>query len=266
MHLAERERVILGCLGERGFVTMQQLGGLVQASIATIRRDLNRLTEAGIVTRIHGGAKLVTNSYRNDIEKQGEHPNNFGLLFVESLNRNRNEKELIGRAAARLCSPREAVMIAGGSTTLQMSPHLAGMGLQVLTNSLHIANELLPQSGTRVLIPGGQVFPEQHVVLPFAGEDGMSGFRAPKLFMGASAIGLDAVMQPNVMLVAAERRFVDRAKQIIVLADSSKFEVPSGHVVCPLQEVDVLVTDPGISSAHSRMLESAGVQIIIARD
>ena len=62
MHLAEREKVILECLGERGFVTLQDLEGRIQASTATIRRDLNRLTEAGMVTRMHGGAKLVTNS------------------------------------------------------------------------------------------------------------------------------------------------------------------------------------------------------------
>lgn len=266
MHLAERERVILECLGERGFVTLQDLGGRIEASTATIRRDLNRLMEAGVVTRIHGGAKLVTNSHRNAPAKQVSAPNHFGFLFVESLNRNRDQKELIGKAAAKLCKPREAVMIGGGSTTLQMCPHLDGLGLQVLTNSLHIVNELLPQSGTRVLVPGGQVFPEQNVVLLPAGEDGMPGFHAPKLFMGASAVGPSGVMQPNVMLVAAERRLADRAKQIIVLVDSSKFEVPSGHVVCSLQDIDVLVTDPGISAAQRKMLESAGVQIMIARE
>ena len=118
MHLAERERVILECLGERGFVTLQELGGRIEASFATIRRDLTRLTEAGVVTRVHGGAKLVTNSYRNVSAKQGETPNHFGLLFVESLNRNRNQKELIGKEAAKLCKAREAVMIAGGSDSM----------------------------------------------------------------------------------------------------------------------------------------------------
>jgi len=264
MHLAEREKVILECLGERGFVTLQDLGVRIQASLATIRRDLNRLMEAGVLTRIHGGAKLVTNFQRNAAAKQGDPANYFGLLFIENLKRNRSQKELIGREAARLCSPHETVMIAGGSTTLQMCPHLAGLGLQVLTTSLHIVNELLPQGGTHVLISGGQVFPEQNVVLLPAGEDVMPGFHAPRLFMGAFAIGRGGLVQPNVILAAAERRLVDRAQQVVVLADSSKFDVPSGHVVCALHDIDVLVTDSGISSAHRRMLEGAGVQTIIA--
>jgi len=266
MHLADREKVILECLGGRGFVTLQELGDRIQASIATIRRDLNRLSQAGIVTRVHGGAKLITNSYRNVGANRSEPSSYFGLLFVESLNRNRHQKELIGREAVRLCKSRDAVMISGGSTTLRMCPHMAGMCLQVLTNSLHVVNELLPQSGTRVLVSGGQVCPEQNVVLVPAGEGRMPGFYAPKLFMGASSIGQSGVLQPNVMLVAAERRLVDRAKQIVVLADSSKFDTPSGHVVCALHEIDVLVTDSGISPTHRQMLEGAGVQTIIARD
>jgi len=265
MHLAERERVILECLGERGFVTLQELGGRIEASIATIRRDLNRLMEAGILTRVHGGAKLVTSSHAGASAKNGEHSNHFGLLFIESLNRNRSQKALIGREAAKLCKPREAVMISGGSTTLQMCPHIAGLGMQVLTNSLHIVNELLPQSGTRVLIPGGQVYAEQNVVLLSAGEDGTPGFHAPRLFMGASTIGQSGVMEANVVLVASERRLVDRAKQIVVLADSTKFEAPSGHVVCTLQDVDVVVTDSGLSPVHRKMLDSAGVLTIIVR-
>jgi DeoR family transcriptional regulator, ulaG and ulaABCDEF operon transcriptional repressor len=265
MHLAEREKVILECLGERGFVTLQDLGERIHASIATIRRDLNRLTEAGVVTRIHGGAKLVANSSRVAAGGQDEPSSHYALQFVENLNRNRSQKESIGREAAKLCRAREAVMISGGSTTLQMCAHLGGVGLQVLTNSLHIANELLLQPGIRVLVPGGQVYREQNVVFLPAGEDGMPDFHAPRLFMGAAAIGPSGVMQPSIVLVSAERRFVDRAKQIVLLADSSKFDVPSGHVVCALRDVDVLVTDAGISSANRKMLEDVGVQIIVAR-
>jgi DeoR family ulaG and ulaABCDEF operon transcriptional repressor len=72
-------------------------------------------------------------------------------------------------------------------------------------------------------------------------------------------------MQPDVILVAAERRLIDRAKQIVVLVDSSKFSGPSGHVVCPLEEIDVLITDAGISPAHKKMLDGARVKTIIVR-
>jgi DeoR family ulaG and ulaABCDEF operon transcriptional repressor len=76
------------------------------------------------------------------------------------------------------------VTIDGGSTTLQMCPHLAGLDLQVLTNSLHIVSALLPQPDTRVLAPAGTVFREQNIILSAEGEDRMPRFHAPKLFMG----------------------------------------------------------------------------------
>lgn len=155
-------------------------------------------------------------------------------------------------------------MIDGGSTTLQMCPHLAGLNLQVFTNSLHIVSALLPQPGTRLIIPGGQVFREQNIVLSALGADDMPRFHAPKLFMGAASLGASGLMQADIVLVASERRFIERADQIVVLVDSSKFEGPSGHLVCSLEDIDIVVTDSRISKPHAQMLKQAGVKLIVA--
>lgn len=264
MHSAEREKLILDCLREQGFISLRDLWGRVVASRATIRRDLMRLTETGQITRVHGGAKLVAAAKKAASTDNGA-SSLSGVPFDESVNRYRRQKEWVGREAAKLCKPGEAVMIDGGSTTLQMCPHLAGLNLQVLTNSLPIVNALLGQGGTRVLVSGGQVFPEQNIILSAAGDDGMPSFHAPKLFIGAAAVGPAGLMQPDVILVAAERRLIERAKQIVVLVDSSKFNGPSGHVVCSLEDIDVLITDSGISTAHKKMLEETRVKIIIVR-
>jgi DeoR family transcriptional regulator, ulaG and ulaABCDEF operon transcriptional repressor len=155
-------------------------------------------------------------------------------------------------------------MIDGGSTTLQICPHLAGLNLSVLTNSLHIVSALINQAGTRVLVPSGAVFPEQSIILSVFGEEGMPKFHAPKLFMGAASIGPQGLMQADVVLVAAERRLIDRADEIIVLADASKFDAPSGNVVCGLDEIDTLITDASLNDHARTMLNAAGVKIIIA--
>jgi len=264
MHSAEREKLILECLEQRGFVSFQDLETKVRASAATIRRDLTRLTEAGVITRVHGGAKLVPPKGSSAAGK-GARSNLLGVPFHENINLNRRQKELVGREAAKLCSAGEGVMIDGGSTTLQMCPHVAGLNLQVLTNSLHIVNALLSQAGTRLLVPGGQVFREQNIILSAAGDDGMPSFHAPKLFMGAAALGPAGLVQADIILVAAERRLITRADEIVVLVDSSKFAGPSGHVVCPLSEIDIVITDQGISDKHAKMLEKVGVKLIIAR-
>jgi DeoR family transcriptional regulator, ulaG and ulaABCDEF operon transcriptional repressor len=85
-------------------------------------------------------------------------------------------------------------------------------------------------------------------------------------FMGAASVGPQGVMQQDVILVAAELRLIDRAEQVILLVDSSKFASSSGAIVCGLGEVDVLVTDGEIDAAVSKSIEQAGVRLIVATD
>ena len=256
-HAEEREQVILRLLDDHGFVAFRDLERDINASPATLRRDLERLESEGRITRVHGGAKIPD-------DRPGSAPALQGIPFSENIGRNAAQKASIGKAAAALCTSGEGVIIDGGSTTLQMCAHLEGKQLQVLTNSLHIVSALLAQTGTRVLVPGGAVFREQDIILSAAGDDLMPRFYATKLFMGATAVGPQGIMQPDVVLVASERRLIDRAEQLILLVDSSKFQGPSGNVLCGLDGIDIVVTDAGIGASHRRMLESAGVQIIIA--
>lgn len=254
MHATERERMILAALKPAGFVSYRALEAQLAASPATIRRDLARLEEKGRIIRVHGGAKAL--------EEPAETLRLNGMPFDQSITRNLVAKQAIGRAAAALCSPGEGIMIDGGTTTLQMCPHLDGLGCQVLTNSLHIVNALLPQVGTRILVPSGAVFREQNIILAAAGEESMPRFHAPRLFMGAAAAGPQGIMQADIVLVAAERRLIDRAEQVVLLVDSSKFSTQSGTIVCGLEEIDVLITD-AVPEPMAEALSRAGVHTII---
>lgn len=261
MHASERETIILSTIAERGFASFKQLQGAVDGSPATIRRDLERLCANGMIERVRGGAKLPSSLESSNALAPGFHL--AGVPFHENIGLNRACKEAIGRAAAGLCIAGEGVMIDGGSTTLQMCPHLAGLNLSVLTNSLHIVSALINQSGTRVLIPAGAVFPEQSIILSVFGEEGMPRFHAPKLFMGAAALGPAGLMQADPVLVAAERRLIDRAEEIIVVADADKFKAPSGHVVCTLDEIDIIITDSRINVELVNELEASNIRVII---
>lgn len=257
MHATERERAITDILKARGFIAFRDLETLIDASPATLRRDLERMAGEGRLVRVHGGARLAEG-------KADEAQHLSGPPFHVNVTVNRRQKEAIGRAAAGLCAPGEGVMINGGSTTLQMCDHLDGLNLQVLTNSLHIVSALAHQAGTRILVPGGALFKEQNIILSTRGEDNMPRFHAPKLFLGAASVGAGGVMEPDPVLVNSDRRFIERAEEIILLVDSSKFQGLSGHVVCDLDEIDVVVTDDGLEDRHARTLEAAGVRLIVA--
>ena len=215
-------------------------------------------TDSAAIAAAHSfRGSIATKAY----EEAGIGPKDVSLAEVYDLS---SALELDWYEYIGLCEPGEAVMIDGGSTTLQMCSHLEGLDLQVLTNSLHIIDALLPQAGTRLLVPSGVIFREQNIILAPAGEESMPRFHAPKLFMGAASVSAQGVMQQDVILVAAERRLIDRAETLILLVDSAKFNSSAGAIVCALDEVDVLVTDRGIPQEIAEMVRASGVELIIA--
>jgi len=259
MHATEREEAILAALGRTGFVSYRDLEASLDASPATIRRDLSRLEAVGKLRRVHGGARLVAE----------EAPTTGALTlrgtpFEASIQENLGAKMAIAKAAAALCNDGEGIIIDGGSTTFQMCPHLAGKRLQVLTNSLHIVNALIPQEDIHIIVPSGEVFREQNIILAPGGEQSMPRFYASKLFMGAASVGRQGVMQADAVLVASQRRFIERADKVILLVDSHKFDSSSGAIVCGLDEIDVVITDSRIGNDATSMLTELGIELIIA--
>jgi DeoR family ulaG and ulaABCDEF operon transcriptional repressor len=262
MHATEREKAILRLLKQKGgFVSFREIEQRLDASPATLRRDLGRLAGEGHIDRVRGGAMLRGHDSHGRAFGDGHLA---GTPFEHNVRLMPREKRAIGRAAAELCRDGTSIMIDGGSTTLRMCRHLAGRDLQVFTNSLHIVRELLPQPDIRILVPGGSVFREQDIILSVAGDDTMPRFHAPQFFMGAASVGAQGVMNSDILLVTAERRLIDRADELIVLVDHTKFQGPSGNVVCGLEEVDLVITDSGARDKDVAMLEAAGIRVVIA--
>lgn len=258
MHAAEREDIILNALRQKGFATYRHLESQVNASPATIRRDLTRLEKLGKIVRLHGGAKVVD----ADGVAAGGPPSLAGTPFEKSLKQNIDAKRAIGKAAAALCRSGEGIIIDGGTTTFQMCEHLDGIDLQVLTNSLHIVNALLKQQSTQLLVPSGPIFREQNIILAPAGETSMPNFHASKLFLGAAAVSEHGIFQADALLVASQRRFLERTSEVILLVDSSKLETSSGAIVCDLGRIDRMITDDRADPELIDQLKKAGLDQI----
>jgi DeoR family transcriptional regulator, ulaG and ulaABCDEF operon transcriptional repressor len=257
MHATERDRVILSLLDEQGFISLRDLTNWVTTSPSTLRRDLERLQRSGKLTRVRGGVESTNGNDR--LSRQLLR----GVPFHENININRSAKEAIGKAAAELCRPGDAVIIDGGSTTLQMCPHLEPLRLQVMTNSLHIVSALLPQENTRVSIPGGVVFREQNIILHPLDDTTNYRFHASIMFVGAAAVTRFGLMKNDIMQVQAERKLRTLAEKVIALVDSSKFSAYAAHSVCELANVHTLITDRGINAASVKMLKSHNIKVVV---
>ncbi|WP_204115538.1 DeoR/GlpR family DNA-binding transcription regulator [Shimia biformata] len=255
MHEKERHRIILSAVQDRPVVTVADLCGLTGASEATVRRDIATLDELKKLRRVRGGAEAIS-------------PPQFvglaGRPFSVNQTMNILEKEAIARAAVDLCEDGDPIIINGGTTTFQMVHPLATRRVQVFTNSFPIAEHLLKHSKNTIMLSGGAIYREQNIILSPFDNDVTRNFYAKRMFMGAQGIGPLGLMEADPLIIQAEQKLIGQADELVVLADSSKFAVRSSLVLCPLAQIDTVITDDGISDRDAAMLEAADVKLIVA--
>lgn len=255
----KRAMEIVNLLLRRGKISVEGLAAELASSPASIRRDLTRLEEKGLVHRTHGGARLSDDSHLYT-------PFRFDAIFREREDRFANEKLHIGRAAAALVQDGETIGISAGTTTTQVARQLAHRkNLHVITNGVNIGMELSSKARIETTLTGG--------TLRWAGAFSMVGARAietlQQVFMERvflSATGVDAergvsVIQPEE--AAVFRAMARQARQRVIVADSSKLGCVSPSIVCIPAEIDLLITDHGASDALLRAFEKSNVKVLL---
>jgi DeoR family transcriptional regulator, ulaG and ulaABCDEF operon transcriptional repressor len=255
MHERERWQIILTQLRERGVMSVRDLMPFAGASSATLRRDLTRLEELGQLRRVHGGAEAIEVAQQPHLATRP-----FGLSQTINAARKRD----VAKAAAAMCQAGESIIINAGSTTWCMVEFLRDLRMQILTNSFPIAQELIATSQNRIVLPGGEVYREQGIVLSPFEEDAIQHFTASKMFMSCFSITPMGIIEGDPLIARAEAKLLSRADRLVVVADSSKFEPRGSMVVCQLSRVHTLVTDDGAPPQMIDHIRSLGVNVIIA--
>lgn len=251
----ERHDVILGLLKRQRVASTHEICEATGASEATVRRDLSKMEEDALIRRVHGGAELAETAVTGDT-RYGEVP----LALRKSYRR--EEKLRIARYAASLCSKDETIIIDGGSTTYQMAPLITDIGCRIITNSFGIAELLLRNGSNQVIIPGGMIYRNSELILdPFQGNF-YANYAASKAFMGVGGIGAKGLTNSDPQLIQAERMMIEHADELIILADSSKFEFTGSLFLCGYDAVSMIITDSGISGVHRETAESQGVTVV----
>lgn len=234
--------------------TVREMVELTASSEATIRRDISALHTQKKLRKMRGGAEAL-----NPMPIAGL----AGRPFAYNKSVNVDKKRAIARKAVDLCEDGDEIIINGGTTTFQMVHYLTTRRMQVFTNSLPIADHLLNHTKNTVIVPGGTIYREQNIILSPFENDGSKHFSARKMFMGAQGISALGIMEADPLVVQAEEKLMGQTDELVILADSSKFERRSSLVLCPLDKVTTIITDDNISTRARDMVEQAGVNLII---
>ena len=252
-----RQERIAKVVTEFGFVRVRELSDRFGVSEVTLRSDLDTLERRGVLRRVHGGAMA---GGETRVERS----------FEEAANALSTEKASIGRAAVSLLSSGESVIIDVGTTTTAMARALVAevalVDITVITNSLTIALEVERGSPRlNVIVTGGTLRPKQHSLVNPLGSAFFEQLRVGTLFLGCNGIDpAHGVTNINLPEAEMKRAMVASAQRIVVLADSSKIGASALANVCPIDLVDVLVTDSAASVELCNELQARGVQVVIA--
>jgi DeoR family transcriptional regulator, fructose operon transcriptional repressor len=251
--LAEpRRRILLDRIARQGFATLDELVKSLGVSESTIRRDLEALDLAGVLKRTHGGAVFTSSESRSM------------PAFDERTTSATLEKRAIGLAAAALIDDGDTVLLDGGTTTLEVARALLGRPVQIVTNSLPIAQLTASSKETDLILIGGYVFPRTGVALGPLAITMMQGLRVRKAILGAGGIVSEGVYNSNLLLVETERQMMACGQEVMIVADHSKFGRLSLAFLCGLDAISDLVVDPDVSLTDRAMLEAAGVRVHLA--
>jgi DeoR/GlpR family transcriptional regulator of sugar metabolism len=247
----ERRQRLVALVEQHSSLTVSQLSEMLRVSPATIRRDLAELSMRGLVERGHGGAaRRITSA-----TEVPEPP----LPSRSSLQA--DEKRRIGEAAAALVQDGETIIISGGTTTIQMIPHLARKtNLTVITNALNVGLALAACPSITVILVGGTLRHSELTLLGPLGEDALQNLRADKLFMGSSAIHLEyGISAENLAEARSDQTLIASAREIIVAADHTKFGRLAMVRVAPIKRIRRILTGVELPDSVTTQLQEQGV-------
>ena len=249
MHQSERLSLILERVAETGNATVARLAHDFGVSSASIRRDLELLDSQHLITRTHGGAVARGVLYE--------------LPLRYKTGRYRDQKLRIAREAAARIGEGSAVGLTGGTTATEVSRVLAACSeLTIVTNALNIASELAVRPNLTLVVPGGVARSKSYELVGPMAEASLNGLNLDVAFVGVDGIDAEAGLTTHQEAEAhANRVLIDRARRIIVVADSSKLGKVMFAQICAMDRVGELITDVGAPAAEVAALELAGVTV-----
>jgi DeoR family transcriptional regulator of aga operon/DeoR family fructose operon transcriptional repressor len=248
--LHQRRSEIIARIKKERTIKVTDLMKEYDLSIETIRRDLEYLEKQGHLRRVYGGAVL------------------HGLYGEEPEYENREilnypQKQAIGKKAAEFINDGDTLFMDVGTTTMEVAKHLRHKkNLTVITNATLIAHELMKYESCRVILLGGELRKGERSVSGFLSDENIRLFFVTKTLLGVGGITPETGITDYYLPEAGTRRImVEHSDEIIAVADYSKFGVTAMNHVCPVNKVNILVTDWTTPSVVCAEYRSQGLSV-----
>jgi DeoR/GlpR family transcriptional regulator of sugar metabolism len=247
----ERRQRVLDLVSERGFVALTDLAQAIDVSESTLRRDLDYWHKQGLLRRTHGGAMFVGDAAT--------------LPALEDRSASQlDEKRAVARVAAERIQDGDTILLDGGTTTFEVARLLVGRPLQIVTNSLPIANLFASSRETDLVILGGYVYPKTGVALGPLTVRMMEDVHVHRLIMSVGGITNKGLFNSNLLLVETERQMMRCADEVVVVADHTKIGRQALAYLCDLAAIDTLIVDGDLSASQRELLGQTDARLIVA--
>ena len=250
----DRKNEILTALTRQGKVDVDRLAADFSVTPQTIRRDLNALVEAGLIARTYGGAKLVASTGASTYEARRM--------------KNLSAKAAIAHAAATIVPDGASVALNIGTTTEQVARALMQhKDLTVISNNTNIIQIMRPAQLRSLIAIGGEVRPEDGAIVGGDAVAALANYKVDIAIIGASALDAEgAALDFDVREVSVARAILENARETVLVADVSKFDVQAPNRICTLDALDTAVLNAPPPAEFAKAAEAAGTTLIIAED
>lgn len=251
-----RRKKIMNLILTNGQVYVTELSKEFEVSEVTIRNDLEQLEKKDMLVRARGGALRIESSVSAD----------HRLSDKDKLHH--EEKSRIGKCAAKLINDNDTIIIDSGTTTIEIIKNLPEVKeLTIITNALNIVNQLVAQNNANVniIMLGGYLRRNSlSLVGPLADKNLLHLF-VDKVFLGVDGFDIKyGIYTPNIEEAYINQKMIDLAKEVILVADSSKFQRKSMGFICETSRIHTVVTDEGLAPEDRKQLTDMGIKLIIA--
>lgn len=252
--VSERLMQIRHHLYLNGMTGIHDLAEAVDASLATVRRDLHRLETMGVVRRTHGGAILAESMDRE-------------VAFETRESQALDQKRAIADAAFHRLKRGGAVFFDAGTTVLQLARRLRidPMPLTVFSNNITVSEALSGVDGVEIVLLGGRLRHANRSLVGILAEQAIENLWFDQVFLGTSAVQSDDTLStPDGEEASLNAAMMRRSEECFVLTDSSKFGRRSTYRVGHLDQVSCIFTDADLDKTHLQGLQERGHQIVMA--